>query len=354
MTILKTYMDETTSGNLLYDDGQVEVISLLENLLQTITKKKGALSFLKLNRHLNNANGIYIWGGVGTGKSMLMDKFFNSCIIKNKKRVHFHTFMQDIHKSLFDLRKKEKYDPITKIIRMVSRKTDLLCFDELQITDITDAMLVGRLFEGLLHSGVKIVATSNRSPDDLYKDGLNRQLFIPFITLIKQSLKVHKIKSDIDYRQKKLSSEKLYYHPINKNTKNSIDSLWSKISNNKTEKLSVSVNDRTFLLKNYTNGMARVDFHELCGVPLGPADYLAITTQLRLIIIENIPILSSANANEAKRFIILIDTLYEAKVKLICSAEDVPEKLYQKGFGSFEFNRTSSRLVEMQSNTWHK
>lgn len=354
MTILKTYLDETTSGNLLYDEGQVEVINLLENLLRSITKKKDAFSFLKLNRPLYNAHGIYIWGGVGTGKSMLMDKFFNSCTIKNKKRVHFHTFMQDIHKSLFDLRKKEKHDPITKIIRMVSKKTDLLCFDELQVTDITDAMLVGRLFEGLLNSEVKIVATSNRSPDDLYKDGLNRQLFLPFISLIKESLKVHEIKSDTDYRQKKLSSEKLYYHPINKNTKNSINSLWSKISNNKTEKLNISINDRTFLIKNYTNGMARVDFHELCGVPLGPADYLAITTKLRLIIIENIPILSPANANEAKRFVILIDTLYEAKVKLICSAEDVPEKLYQKGLGSFEFSRTSSRLIEMQSSTWHK
>ena len=354
MTILKTYIDEAASGDLLHDDGQVEVISLLENLLQTLSKKKTAFPFLKLKRPLNNKSGIYIWGGVGTGKTMLMDKFFKSCTVKNKTRVHFHTFMQDIHKSLFDLRKKEKHDPIKKIIKMISTKTDLLCFDELQITDITDAMLVGRLFEGLLNSEVKIVATSNRSPEDLYKDGLNRQLFLPFIKLLTDSLKVHEIKSEIDYRQKKLSSEKLYFHPINKKTKNSINTLWSKISDNKIEKLNICINDRNFLIKKYTNGMARIDFHELCGVPLGPADYLAITNKLRLIIIENIPILSPANANEAKRFITLIDTLYEAKVKLICSAEDTPEKLYQKGSGSFEFSRTSSRLIEMQSSIWHK
>ena len=260
--------------------------------------------------------------------------------------------MQQTHKSLYDLRKVGTKNPIDKIIKDITKKTDLLCFDELQITDITDAMLVGRLFEGLISSNVAIVITSNRIPDSLYKDGLNRNLFLPFISLIKDSLIVHKLDTNTDYRQIKLSTEVLYYSPITKESLSKIDKLWNDITNGKSVKLKIEVNDRDFIFDKFKNGAARASFNDLCGVPLGPADYLCFAEVLNLIIIENIPILSPSKANEAKRFITLIDTLYEARVRLICSAADIPKNLYPKGMNSFEFERTASRLIEMQSDAW--
>ena len=213
-------------------------------------------------------------------------------------------------------------------------------------------MLVGRLFEGLISSNVAIVITSNRIPDSLYKDGLNRNLFLPFISLIKDSLIVHKLDTNTDYRQIKLSAEVLYYSPITKESLSKIDKLWNDITNGKSVKLKIEVNDRDFIFDKFKNGAARASFNDLCGVPLGPADYLCFAEVLNLIIIENIPILSPSKANEAKRFITLIDTLYEARVRLICSAADIPKNLYPKGMNSFEFERTASRLIEMQSDAW--
>ena len=352
MNLSEAYIKDTESGDLLYDTGQLEVIKLLDNELKALSEKRRTISFFNKKNPTNHTMGLYIWGGVGSGKSMLMDFFFSSCKIKNKTRIHFHSFMQDTHKLLYTLRKKGVKDPISEIIKMKSKNTAILCFDELQITDITDAMLVGRLFEGLLNAGIKIVATSNRTPDDLYKDGLNRKLFLPFIVLIKNSLIIHKITTNIDYRQKKLSSETLYYSPINKSSKDSIHRIWDQMTKGKTAELVIHVNGRNFILKDYNNGAARVTFKDICDVPLGPSDYLEISNKLRLIIIENIPVLSPSRANEAKRFTTLVDTLYEAKVKLICSAEEIPEKLYPEGYGSFEFKRTASRLIEMQSETW--
>lgn len=352
MNLLETYIQDTKSGDLLYDMGQLEVLKLLDNELEALSVKHRTISFFNKKNPINHTMGLYIWGGVGSGKSMLMDCFFSSCKLKNKTRIHFHSFMQDTHKLLYSLRRKEVKDPISEIIKITSKNTTLLCFDELQVTDITDAMLVGRLFEGLLNAGITIVATSNRAPDDLYKDGLNRKLFLPFIMLIKKSLTVHEITTSIDYRQKKLSSETLYYSPINKNSKDSINKLWKHMTKGEAAELNIRVNGRDFILRNYNNGAARVTFKDICEVPLGPGDYLEIANKLRLIIIENIPVLSPSKANEAKRFTILIDTLYESKVKLVCSAEEIPNKLYTEGVGSFEFKRTASRLIEMQSENW--
>jgi len=352
MSILKQYNEETAAGALSLDKAQIKTVEILDQLSKSLSKRLKNKYILNFKKSHKITKGIYLWGGVGSGKSMLMDKFFEASVLKNKTRVHFHSFMQQTHKSLYDLRKVGTKNPIDKIIKDITKKTDLLCFDELQITDITDAMLVGRLFEGLISSNVTIVITSNRIPDSLYKDGLNRNLFLPFISLIKDSLIVHKLDTNTDYRQIKLSTEALYYSPITKESLSKIDKLWNDITNGKSVKLKIEVNDRDFIFDKFKNGAARTSFNDLCGVPLGPADYLCFAEVLNLIIIENIPILSPSKANEAKRFITLIDTLYEARVRLICSAADIPKNLYPKGMNSFEFERTASRLIEMQSDAW--
>ena len=352
MSILKQYNEETAAGTLSLDKAQIKTVEILDQLSNSLSKRLKNKYILNFKKSHKITKGIYLWGGVGSGKSMLMDKFFEASVLKNKTRVHFHSFMQQTHKSLYDLRKVGTKKPLDKIIKDITKKTDLLCFDELQITDITDAMLVGRLFEGLMSSSVAIVITSNRIPDSLYKDGLNRNLFLPFISLIKGSLIVHKLDTNTDYRQRKLSTEVLYYSPITKESLSKIDKLWNDITNGKSVKLKIEVNDRDFIFDKFKNGAARANFNDLCGVPLGPADYLCIAEVLNLIIIENIPILSPSKANEAKRFITLIDTLYEARVRLICSAADIPKNLYPKGMNSFEFERTASRLIEMQSDAW--
>ncbi|OYW48420.1 MAG: hypothetical protein B7Z31_15070 [Rhodobacterales bacterium 12-65-15] len=228
----------------------------------------------------------------------------------------------------------------------------LLCFDEFQITDITDAMLVGRLFEKLFAAGVVVVATSNRPPGDLYQDGLNRVLFLPFITLLETRLEVVELESPTDYRQHRLAGAQVYFHPARTATA-AIAAIWTDLTGGAPDRpLTLAVNGRTIDLPRFANGVARASFWDLCARPLGPADFLALAQAVRVLILEDIPQLSAENYNEAKRFVILIDALYEARVRLIASAADVPERLYLEGSGAFEFERTASRLREMQAADW--
>jgi cell division protein ZapE len=249
-------------------------------------------------------------------------------------------------------RQKGVEDAIAPVAADVAEDVRLLCFDEMQISDITDAMIVGRLFQKLFAAGVVIVTTSNRPPDDLYKDGLNRDLFLPFIALIKDRLEVHELTSQTDYRQDKLAGAQTYFHPADAQAEKAISEIWQDLGAGLGAPLTLRVKARDVVLAEFHNGAARVSFHDLCGVPLGAADYLAVAEAVRVLIIEDIPLLSRANANEAKRFVTLIDALYEAKVRVIISAADVPEKLYETGDGAFEFERTASRLREMQSAEW--
>jgi len=228
----------------------------------------------------------------------------------------------------------------------------LLCFDEMQINDITDAMLVGRLFEALLAQGVVIVTTSNRRPDDLYLNGLNRQLFLPFIALIKDRMDILHLKTAADYRQDRLLGQQTYFTPNDGAATTAINRIWQDLTEGGEKKLTLQVKSRKLILLRYCNGVARADFAHLCGRALGPGDFLALAGAVRLLVLENIPVLSRARNNEAKRFVILIDALYEAKCQLICSAEAEPEALYPEGAESFEFQRTASRLREMQSADW--
>jgi cell division protein ZapE len=295
---------------------------------------------------------LYLWGGVGRGKSMLMDFFTEATAINQKRRVHFHAFMQEIHHGMHQARQREVEDPLAPVAEAVVRDTRLLAFDEMQITDITDAMIVGRLFEKLFAAGVVIVTTSNRPPVDLYKDGLSRALFLPFITLMETKLEVVELESPTDYRQHRLQGAQVYFYPA-RSASSEITALWRDLTGGAPDTpLVLEVNSRKLELPRFSNGVGRASFWELCSKPLGPADYLAIARAVRVLILEDIPQLSSANYNEAKRFVTLIDALYEARVRLVASAAEAPERLYIEGEGSFEFERTASRLREMQSDGW--
>ncbi|MBJ3761675.1 AFG1 family ATPase [Maribius pontilimi] len=296
--------------------------------------------------------GLYLWGGVGRGKSMLMDLFFDNIDIEGKRRVHFHAFMQDVHRGIAEARKTGVDDAIKPVADDIADGLRLLCFDEIQIGDITDAMIVGRLFERLFAGGVTIVATSNRVPDDLYKDGLNRKLFLPFIALLKDRMRVVELASPRDWRQDRIAGSDLYFHPANAEARAAMDALWERLSGGDGAPLELEVSGHGVTLPRYSAGVGRAGFWELCGKALGAADYLAIAEHVRVLMLEDIPRLGSENYNEAKRFVTLIDALYEAKTRLIASAADLPERLYIEGSGSFEFERTASRLREMQSADW--
>ena len=295
--------------------------------------------------------GLYLWGGVGRGKSMLMD-FFVSHVTVPTRRVHFHAFMQEIHASMHEARKRGGDDAIAPVAADIAASVRLLAFDEMQITDITDAMIVGRLFEALFAAGVLVVTTSNRVPDDLYKDGLNRQLFLPFISLLKEHMVVWELSSPTDYRQDRLADSPTYFTPLGSDASAQMNSVWKDFTGGDTAPLDLLVNGRTVTLSQYRSGVGRANFFDLCAKPLGPADFLVIANACKVLMIDDIPMLSRSNFNEAKRFVTLIDTLYEAQVRLICSAAAKPEMLYLEGEGTFEFERTASRLREMQSKDW--
>lgn len=283
---------------------------------------------------------------------MLMDLFFESAPVVEKRRVHFHAFMQEVHKGITKARQSHVKDPIEPVAASIAKDATLLCFDELQIGDITDAMIVGRLFDKLFERGVVIVATSNRHPDDLYKDGLNRQLFLPFIERIKERLEVFHLVSETDYRQNRLTGGKVYFSPLNARARHDMDAAWEAFAVCKGQPLLLEVHGREVRVPLHCEGVARASFADLCEAPMGAADYLAIAEEVAVLLLDEVPLLSREQAGPAKRFVTLIDALYEAKTRLICSADAVPEQLFEEGDGAFEFARTASRLHEMASADW--
>ena len=300
--------------------------------------------------------GLYLWGGVGRGKSMLMDLFFETAAIAPKRRVHFHAFMQETHERIFDWRQKEKAgkvkgsDPIPPIAEMVAREASLLCFDEFQVHDIADASILGRLFAQLFELGVVVVATSNRAPDGLYEGGLNRHRFLPFIDLVKTKMDVLHLDSATDYRLDRIRGLPVYHTPLGASADAALDDAFEKLTDAvHGEPMTLSLKGRAVEVPEAMHGVARFSFSDLCARPLGAADYLKIAQSFHTVIIRDVPVLGAEKRNEAKRFVTLIDALYEAKTKLILSAEAPPSSLYEKGDGAFEFERTVSRLMEMQS-----
>ncbi|MEL6519605.1 MAG: cell division protein ZapE [Pseudomonadota bacterium] len=350
----EAYAAEVAKGSLRPDPVQEAVLPLFDRLLDDLASRPeprtGLLSFF--SAATQPIKGVYLWGGVGRGKSMLMDMFHEVAPVEKKRRVHFHAFMQEVQQALHEARQTEVEDAIIPVADAIIADTQLLNFDEMQITDIADAMIVGRLFERLFAAGVAIITTSNRVPQDLYKDGLNRALFLPFIDLLSERMEVHEMASDIDYRQGRLAGEAVYFSPVNREARAKIRQMFADLTRGDTPPLDLAVKGRKVTIPAYRNGVGRAGFHDLCSLPLGPADYLAIAEACRVLVLEDVPQLGRSNFNEAKRFVTLIDALYEARVRLICSAAAKPEFLYLEGEGSFEFERTASRLREMQSEGW--
>ncbi|CUH79031.1 cell division protein ZapE [Tropicibacter naphthalenivorans] len=342
------YQTRVAEGRLKPDDAQLAALPAFERIRADLATPQKRGFFRKAPEP---PKGLYLWGGVGRGKSMLMDLFVETLPVP-ARRVHFHAFMQEIQSELHRLRAEGVEDPIKPVAKAVSDSVKVLAFDEMQITDIADAMIVGRLFERLFDAGTVVVTTSNRVPDDLYKDGLNRQLFLPFIDLLKDKMEVRELASDKDHRQDRLQGAQVYFSPANAAARQQIDSLWDELTHGLEETLTLHVKGREVELPRYHNGVARATFYDLCGRMLGPADYLKLAESVRVLMIEDIPCLGRSNFNEAKRFVTLIDALYEAKTRLIASAAAEPEFLYLEGTGSFEFERTASRLREMQDANW--
>ena len=308
--------------------------------------------------------GLYIHGDVGRGKSVLMDMFFESAPTARKRRVHFNQFMTETHQRIHEWRnlspaeksgraefaREAEDDPIAPVAKRILSEATLLCLDEFQVSDVADAMILGRLFEKLFASGAIIVLTSNTAPDDLYEDGLNRQLFLPFIALIKDRLEMIELNGPRDYRLERMAGLTVYNTPLGPDADAAMDAAWRRLTDNAaSQPVALEVLQRTISVPEAANGVARFSFDALCGEAFGAADYLALARNFHTLLIDRIPRLGPEQSNEARRFTLLIDTLYDEKVKLVCSAASPPQELYTDGDNAPAFRRAASRLMEMQS-----
>jgi cell division protein ZapE len=302
--------------------------------------------------------GLYVWGSVGRGKTMLMDLFFDSFHYRRRRRAHFHAFMGDVHERIHAWRQASRKgevkgaDPVAPVADALADEANLLCFDEFSVTDIADAMLLGRLFEALFARGVTIVATSNVEPANLYKDGLNRSLFLPFIQMIHARMDVLRLDARTDYRLEKLAGASVYHAPLTPEAHKALAAIFERLTaGTAPHPATLHVKGRDIVLPVTAQGVAWVAFDDLCARPLGAADYLAIAQDFHTVVIEGVPALKQETRNEAKRFITLIDVFYDNGVKTVISADVPVQELYRGDWGVevFEFERTVSRLIEMRS-----
>ncbi len=352
----QAYSAQLQQGSLEEDDAQRTVIDALQKLhselLRPTTTKSLSLSERLFSRSKAETNvsshGLYIWGGVGRGKTWLMDLFFNSLEFEDKQRLHFHHFMRTIHSELAQL--KGQSDPLHIVAANLSHRTKILCLDELYVSDIGDAMLLGQLLKGLFQHGTILVATTNMPPDHLYRDGLQRMAFLPTIALIKENMHIVELSGSTDYRLKYLESAKVYHTPLNENSNQLLHEEFNHLAISQTQVGgSISIEGRSIPVISHTNDIIWFDFTVLCGGPRASADYIEIARQFHTVILSNIPIMADEQTDHVRRFMTLIDELYDCNVKVIISAESTPDKLYQGGQLAFEYRRTASRLQEMQS-----
>ena len=349
-TLPEAHAEKTANGELRDDDAQAGLIARLSSLAEALEarEQRGAIEkFLGKN---GTPKGIYIHGDVGRGKTMLMDLFFASLKVQAKRRIHFHAFMQDIHKRRQALKDG---DVMAQIAKDLSKQAQVLCLDEMQISDIADAMIVGRLFQALMANGVVIVTTSNLPPDQLYRDGLNRSLFFPAIKMLETRFDVVALASPTDYRLGRVKAWESFVTPLGPQADAHVQKVWERLTDvPKGEPVEIPVLGRSLRVPESAHGCARFTFAELCGAPLGPPDYLALASHFQTIFVEDIPALKTSQRNEAKRFVLLIDTLYDTKRHLVASSAQPPERIYPQGDHRFESARTISRLQEMQSAAW--
>jgi cell division protein ZapE len=366
-SVRRRYTALVEAGELKLDEGQIALADALDNVVAGLAEcgqksKKSALGWLfAQGAKPEPPRGLYIWGGVGAGKTHLMDLFFRFAPCPRKRRVHFHAFMTEVHDRLDAFRRKLKSgevkgdDPIAPVAAAIAAEADLLCFDEFAVYDIADAMILGRLFEQLFARGVTVVATSNVRPDDLYKDGLNRALFLPFIDLLKERMREFHLEAARDYRLDEAASAPLYVTPLGPRASACLAAHFRHLTGREHgEARDLPNKGRAIHVPEAADGVARFSFADLCARPLAAADYLKIAAVFHTIILADVPVLGPASRNEAKRLINLVDTLYDNRIRLVISAEAEPADLWQgeDGAETFEFARTASRLTEMRSEAY--
>ncbi len=362
ISLKELYEQRVAQGQFMRDLAQEKALNELDKLAHEIgmTKqfKKGKGTGLvarllgKGQTNERGIKGIYLYGPVGRGKSCLMDLFYEAVSIDKKKRIHFHEFMSDVHDALHVYRQQginsDKAIPI--LAEQLVKESNLLCFDELYITDIADAMIVGRLFTEMFAAGLILVSTSNWAPKDLYKDGIQRDRFIPFIEQIQKHMIVQQIAGKIDYRLERLRTHSVYFTPVGAETRAELDKIFEELTeHDHVEKKTITVKGHLLHIPKASSHVARFTFQQLCGQPKGASDYLSLARHYECIVLEGVPVFESDQSDLVKRFILMVDAFYEKKVKLILSADAQPAELYKKGALKAEFARTASRLLEMQS-----
>ncbi len=367
LSLLDRYRELVNRGLLERDEGQAEVLQKLDRLRQGLSSFGGRRKAPSLGRLLGTKGpvapprGLYLWGSVGRGKTMLMDLFFETASITGKRRAHFHAFMAETHARIHARRQESKRkggeapDPIAFVADEIAARSQLLCFDEFSVTDIVDAMILGRLFSALLQRGVVIVATSNVEPARLYENGLNRALFLPFIDLIEAHMDVVRLEARTDFRLEKLQGRIVYHVPANAKAELALTAAFEAMTGDAHgAPLDLDVLGRKLHVPEARANVARFAYADLCEQPLGAVDFLALARAFHTILIDAIPVIAADRRNEAKRFITLIDTLYDSHVKLVASAAAEPAGLYlgTEGRETFEFERTASRLIEMRSEAY--
>ncbi len=355
-------------GRVERDAAQLAVVDMLARLEERIVehrlaRKSSSLGWLFASREKKQTRlkGVYIYGDVGRGKTMLMDFFFEASPVARKRRAHFHEFMLDVHERVYAVRQKMKLgehdgeDPIRLVADELAEQAWLLCFDEFHVTDIADAMILGRLFTHLFERGIVMIATSNVAPGELYKEGLNRALFLPFIKMLEERMDAVRLDARTDFRLEKLAGLPVWYAPADAAADLALDDAWRRLAGGHDGAAQeLPLKGRSVHVPRAAMRVARVTFHDLCEAPLAAADYLRIAREYHSVILDHVPAMTYDNSNAAKRFIILIDTLYDMNVKLIASAAAEPDALYRadQGFEAQEFKRTASRLIEMRSQAY--